>query len=194
MSRYETTLSAYIFYMNWVQSTMWLEALVCIHFMLLAYFPVQTCIPHCVCMSHCTSAVVYILTPHYCMHPSEINKLEHLLTILLQHMCQLLLYALKYHVHAKCQNYFTWISGGHMLIWHMKSLVLTMWPGTLYTKDDDDDDDDDDDAGWQRLTMPQPSYRLLRWPLDQISQPVPIQLSPFSITFSVLSKILLLLV
>ena len=36
-----------------------------------------------------TSTVVYIYTPHYCKHPSKINKLQHIFTALEQsNMCQ----------------------------------------------------------------------------------------------------------
>ena len=36
--------------------------------------PKKISLTHCTYMSHCTSTVVYILTPHYCTHPSKINK------------------------------------------------------------------------------------------------------------------------
>ena len=40
-------------------------------------------------MSNCISTAVYIWTQHYCMHPSKINKLQHLFIILLQNIAQL---------------------------------------------------------------------------------------------------------
>ena len=142
MCIYQTTMWVYIPHMNSMQSIIWQKHWY-VHFILLAHAPKQICLSNCQCISHWTSTAVYIQTPHYCTHQSKINKVQPLFTKLLQisttnkfaiqmpYICQM----------PKLLNVHQWWKYVNLYMPHTNSLVLTMWPETLYTNADND-------AGW----------------------------------------------
>ena len=97
MCTYETMISVHISHINSMQSITWPEALVYIHSHYW-HMPLNKCVCHIAhSMSHYTSTLAYIQNPHYCTHPSKINKHQHLFTTLLQNRRQQQIY-LQYEV------------------------------------------------------------------------------------------------
>ena len=71
---HEAIMSVHLPYMNLLKSIMCPGKLVNIHSTLLSHGSDKICLLHCTSMTNCTSTVVYILTLHYCTHPSKIKK------------------------------------------------------------------------------------------------------------------------